>query len=71
MKEKDVFRIIKLLYILILICALFTLREALGFGNAEINEGYLRPVCDSIFAINGVLTAFFIIFRERLKLCTN
>ena len=71
MKERDVFSIIKLLYIIILICALFALREALGLGSQYINEEYLRPICDSIFAINGVLTAFFIIFRERIKICTK
>jgi len=45
------------------------LREALVLGDNSINEGYLRPICDSIFAINGVLTGFFIIFRERVKIC--
>ncbi len=74
LKESDIFRIIKLLYIIILISSLIALRDAIGMGSLgfeHVNEGYLRPVCDKIFAINGVLTAFFIIFRERVKLCTK
>ena len=71
MKERDIFRIIKLLYILITVCALAAFREALGFGDENISEAYMRPICDTIFAANGVLTAFFIIFRERIKLCTK
>ena len=71
MRERDIFRIIKLLYILITVCALGAFKKALGFGNGNISEAYMRPICDSIFAVNGVLTAFFIIFRERIKLCTK
>ena len=71
MKERDIFGIIKLLYILILICALSVFRMALGFEGENTGEAYMRPICDSIFAVNGVLTAFSIIFRERIKLCTK
>ena len=71
MKEKDIFRIIKLLYIILTVCALFALNEAIIKDASHISEGYLRPICDSIFATNGVLTAFSIIFREYLRLCTK
>ena len=74
LKEDDIMRIIKLLYIILVISALTALTElqsSLGVLCSQINETYLSSLCDTVFISNGILTAFAIIFRERLILCTK
>ncbi len=68
------FHLLKVMYILTIICALSLLRLALlrnEAGYGFVNEEYLRPICDDFLIYNFLLTCFSLMFIERSCLCAK